>query len=101
MARRRRAPHGRLARARPAQQARSGVGADRARRRLRARARGPLVRPLDRLPSIKAKLGVVIVATVAGTVLVLRLGASVGLELPWDVLLATAIGLLGVQLLAR
>jgi signal transduction histidine kinase len=59
------------------------------------------VRPLDRLPSIKAKLGVVIVATVAGTVLVLRLGARLGLELPWRVLLATAIGLLGVQFLAR
>ena len=59
------------------------------------------MRPLDRLPSIKAKLGVVIVATVAGTVLVLRLGARLGLELPWRVLLATAIGLLGVQFLAR
>jgi signal transduction histidine kinase len=59
------------------------------------------VRPLDRLPSIKVKLGVVIVATVAVTVLVLQLGGSLGLELPWDLLVATAIGLLGVQLLAR
>jgi signal transduction histidine kinase len=59
------------------------------------------VRPLDRLPSIKVKLGVVIVATVAGTVLVLRLGARLDLALPWRVLLATAIGLLGVQFLAR
>jgi signal transduction histidine kinase len=59
------------------------------------------VRPLDPLPSIKAKLGVVIVATVVGTVLVLRLGARLGLELPLRVLIATAIGLLGVQVLAR
>jgi signal transduction histidine kinase len=59
------------------------------------------LRPLDRLPSIKVKLGVVIVATVVGTVLVLRLGARLDLALPWRVLLATAIGLLGVQFLAR
>ena len=59
------------------------------------------MRPLDRLPSIKVKLGVVIVATVVGTVLVLRLGARLDLALPWRVLLATAIGLLGVQFLAR
>jgi hypothetical protein len=34
------------------------------------------MRPLDRLPSIKVKLGVVIVATVFGTVVVLALSAS-------------------------
>jgi signal transduction histidine kinase len=59
------------------------------------------VRPLDRLPSIKAKLGVVIVATVVGTVLVLRIGARLDLTLPVRVLLATGIGLLFVQVLAR
>jgi signal transduction histidine kinase len=59
------------------------------------------VRPLDRLPSIKAKLGVVIVATVVGTVLVLRLGARLDLTLPVRVLAATAIGLLFVGFLAR
>jgi signal transduction histidine kinase len=59
------------------------------------------VRPLDRLPSIKVKLGVVIVATVVGTVLVLRLGARLDLTLPVRVLAATAIGLLFVQFLAR
>ena len=59
------------------------------------------MRPLDRLPSIKVKLGVVIVATVVGTVLVLRLGARLDLTLPVRVLLATAIGLLFVQFLAR
>ncbi len=59
------------------------------------------MRPLDRLPSIKVKLGVVIVATVVGTVLVLRLGARLDLTLPVRVLLAAAIGLLFVQVLAR
>jgi len=59
------------------------------------------MRPLDRLPSIKAKLGVVIVATVVGTVLVLRLGARLDLTLPVRVLAATAIGLLFVGFLAR
>jgi signal transduction histidine kinase len=59
------------------------------------------VRPLDRLPSIKVKLGVVIVATVVGTVLVLQLGAWLELVLPLRVLVATAIGLLVVQFLAR
>ena len=59
------------------------------------------MRPLDRLPSIKAKLGVVIVATVVGTVLVLRIGARLDLSLPLRVLAATAIGLLCVQVLAR
>jgi signal transduction histidine kinase len=59
------------------------------------------MRPLDRLPSIKVKLGVVIVATVVGTVLVLRIGARLDLSLPVRVLAATAIGLLCVQVLAR
>ena len=38
------------------------------------------VRPLDRLRSIKVKLGVVIVATVVGTVAVLALGRRAGLD---------------------
>ena len=59
------------------------------------------MRPLDRLSSIKVKLGVVIVATVAGTVLVLALGRRAGLELEYRVLLATALGLAMVQFLAR
>ena len=40
-----------------------------------------MLRPLDRLRSIKVKLGVVIVATVVGTVLVLALGRRAGLDL--------------------
>ena len=60
-----------------------------------------MVRPLDRLGSIKAKLGVVIVATVVGTVAVLVLGRRAGLDLEWRVLLAAALGLGMVQFLAR
>jgi signal transduction histidine kinase len=59
------------------------------------------MRPLDRLSAIKVKLGVVIVATVVGTVLVLALGQEVGLELWLRVLLAAALGLAMVQFLAR
>ncbi len=59
------------------------------------------MRPLDRLNSLKVKLGVVIVATVVGTVLVLALGRRVGLQLELRVLLAAVLGLLTVQVLAR
>ena len=51
--------------------------------------------------SIKVKLGVVIVATVVGTVAVLSLGRRAGLDLEWRVLLAAALGLAMVQFLAR
>jgi signal transduction histidine kinase len=59
------------------------------------------MRPLDRLPSIKVKLGVVIVATVFGTVGVLALGYRAGLSLPIRAALAAVGALLLVQLLAR
>ncbi len=59
------------------------------------------MRPLDRLPSIKVKLGVVIVATVFGTVLVLAAGKRVGLDLPQRSVLAAAIALVLVQFLAH
>ncbi len=59
------------------------------------------MRPLDRLGSIKVKLGVVILATVAWTVLVLALGKSAGLSLEVRGLLAVALGLAMVQFLAR
>jgi signal transduction histidine kinase len=59
------------------------------------------MRPLDRLPSIKIKLGVVIVATVFGTVGVLALGYRAGLSLPVRAALAAAGALALVQLLAR
>ena len=59
------------------------------------------MRPLDRVPSIKLKLGAVIVGTVVGTVGVLVVGNRLGLPLSIRVLAATALGLLCVQFLAR
>jgi signal transduction histidine kinase len=59
------------------------------------------MRPLDRLPSIKVKLGAVIVATVAGTVVVLALGRRAGLSLELRSALAVVLGLAMVQGLAR
>src|SRR3954454_23595319 len=59
------------------------------------------MRPLDRLRSIKVKLGVVIVATVAGTVAALFVSRDAGLPTGVAVLLAAALGLAMVQFLAR
>ena len=59
------------------------------------------MRPLDRLQSIKVKLGVVIVATVAGTVIVLAIGFRLGWSLELRTLVAAAIALVIVQVLAR
>src|SRR3954447_22843684 len=59
------------------------------------------MRPLDRLRSIKVKLGVVIVATVAGTVAALFVSRDAGLPTGVAVVLAAALGLALVQLLAR
>jgi signal transduction histidine kinase len=59
------------------------------------------MRPLDRLQSIKVKLGVVIVATVAGTVIVLALGFRLGWSLELRTLVAAVIALVIVQVLAR
>ncbi|HET8755193.1 MAG TPA: ATP-binding protein [Solirubrobacteraceae bacterium] len=59
------------------------------------------MRPLDRLSSIKVKLGVVIVATVWGTALVLAAGHTLGLSLPVRATLAALLGLIIIQILAR
>src|SRR3954452_15023509 len=59
------------------------------------------MRPLDRLGSIKVKLGVVVVATVFGTVLVLVALHRLGLSLPVRTLLAAVLSLAMVQFLAR
>jgi signal transduction histidine kinase len=59
------------------------------------------MRPLDRLSSIKVKLGVVIVATVWGTALVLAAGHRLGLSLPVRATLAALLGLVIVQVLAH
>jgi signal transduction histidine kinase len=59
------------------------------------------VRPLDRIPSLKLKLGAVIVGTVVGTVGVIVLGNRLDLPLSIRVIAATVIGLVMVQFLAR
>ena len=59
------------------------------------------MRPLDRLNSIKVKLGVVIVATVWGTAVVLAAGHKLGLSLPVRATLAALLGLIIIQILAR
>jgi signal transduction histidine kinase len=59
------------------------------------------MRPLDRLSSIKVKFGVVIVAAVWGTVVVLAAGHRLGLSFPLRVAIASAASLAIVQLLAR
>jgi signal transduction histidine kinase len=59
------------------------------------------VRPLDPLRSIKVKFGVVIVATVAGTVVVLAIGFRLGFSLTARTGLAALIALAIVQFLAR
>ena len=59
------------------------------------------MRPLDRLPSIKAKLGVVIVAGVAVTVLVVGAGTRADVSPFVSGLAAGSLSLVMVQLLAR
>jgi len=59
------------------------------------------VRPLDFLGSIKLKLGVVILAAVAVTVLVVTVGQAVGVPAVLTAILAAALALALVQLLAH
>jgi signal transduction histidine kinase len=59
------------------------------------------VRPLDRLPSIKTKLGVVIVAAVATTIVINELGVLIGIPLLVRGLGAGALALVMVRFLAR
>ncbi len=59
------------------------------------------MRPLDRLPSIKAKLGVVIVAGVAVTVVVVGGGSRAGVSLAVSAVAAGGLSMVMVQLLAR
>jgi signal transduction histidine kinase len=59
------------------------------------------MRPLDRLPSIKVKLGVVIVAGVAVTVVVVGGGARAGISPVISALAAGGLSMVMVQLLAR
>jgi signal transduction histidine kinase len=59
------------------------------------------VRPLDRLPSIKIKLGVVIVAAVAVTVLVVSVGVRAEISPVVSAIAAGALSVGMVQILAR
>jgi len=59
------------------------------------------MRPLDRLGSIKLKLGIVIVASVATTMVVNEVGLALNIKPAARVIAAMALGLLMIQLLAR
>ena len=59
------------------------------------------MRPLDRLPSIKVKFGIVIVAAVAVTAIAIGVGVSLGVPLVVCALAAAALALAMVQVLAR
>jgi signal transduction histidine kinase len=59
------------------------------------------MRPLDRLGSIKVKLGVVVVGTVWGTMIVLAVGNRLGLSWSVRVAIASVLSLVMVQFLAR
>jgi signal transduction histidine kinase len=59
------------------------------------------VRPLDRLKSIKVKLGIVIVGAVFGTTVAIVLGVTAGLGLKLSALISALVGLLFIQVLAR
>ena len=92
--------HRRLARACDQAQARRRRDQNSARDRVRAGHEQP-VRPLDFLPSIKLKLGVVIVAAVAVTVVVVLLGERAGLSPLLTGVAAAVLALCLVQLLAH
>src|SRR5207249_10801784 len=88
------------ARPRPAPQARGRAHSHCARRRLRPGG-GVNWRPLDRVPSIKLKLGSVIVAAVAVSAVVSTIGLRLGIPLYLRPVIAIVLSLGMVQLLAR
>ena len=59
------------------------------------------MRPLDRLPSIKVKLGIVIVGAVFGTTMAIVVGVTSGLGWLLSALISAAVGLVSIQVLAR
>jgi signal transduction histidine kinase len=59
------------------------------------------LRPLDQLPSLKLKLGIVIVAAIVATLAAMLIATSLGLRRTWGILVAVPLALLVVQLLAR
>src|SRR4051794_8445223 len=98
---RHRRSHGRLPRTGPASQARRGRRAYRARSRLFVGFGDMTRRPLDRLGSIKLKLGVAIVIAVAVSAVVSTVGFRLGLPIWLRPVIAVAIALGLVQVLAR
>lgn len=59
------------------------------------------MRPLDRLPSLKLKLGLVIVLAIVTTSATMLIAAKLGLRLRWGALVALVVSLVFVQLVAR
>jgi signal transduction histidine kinase len=59
------------------------------------------LRPLDQLPSLKLKLGIVIVAAIVATLVAMLVATSLDLRQRWGVLVAVPLALLVVQILAR
>jgi signal transduction histidine kinase len=59
------------------------------------------VRPLEQLPSLKLKLGIVIVAAIVATLVAMVIATSLGLRRGWGVLVAIPLALVVVQVLAR
>lgn len=59
------------------------------------------MKPLDRVPSIKLKLGIIVVGAVGGTTLMIVIGVRAGFSKWASALLAVAAGLVAIQLLAR
>ncbi len=72
------------------------------RRAARADARrGTLLRPLDRLRSIKVKLGIVVIGSVAATTLSIFFGWRTGLKIELRILLTAIVFLVVTQVLAH
>ncbi len=59
------------------------------------------LRPLDRLHSIKVKLGVVVLGSVAATTLTIFYGWVIGLQIELQVLLTAGVFLVVTQVLAH
>jgi signal transduction histidine kinase len=59
------------------------------------------VSPLARIPSLKVKLGLVIVLAIVVTLVTLLVAAKLGMRLRWGALVALGLSLASVQILAR
>lgn len=59
------------------------------------------MRPLDRIGSLKLKLGLVIVLAIVVTLVTMLVAAKLGLRLRWGALVALILSLISVQLVAR